>query len=635
MMKKIITLFIICLYGFGAMAQDEDYLLPVFKGEGENRKFGYIDKTGKLVVDYKYDYTSFFSEGMAIIMKKTNGKKYWGFINTKGKQIIACKYDNVGEFSEGLAYVKLGEQSYFINKTGKKVIKLDDNIDYAYTFSQGLCSAKDKLTNKYGFINKNGQFIIAPQFDDAHSFSESLCAVEKNNKWGFINQSGKLVIGFQFDYVDFFSEGLCAVEKNDKWGFINTYRNLVIDYQFIRSHRDHYTFLEGLCGVKYQNSLWGYIDKNGDDAFPHRAFLGTGDFYKGRSVVVTDDNQTEIINKKGKTIKIISKKLDENYMYIRDKNHLFLDDKGNYFHIDYNGNIIWQGEGEGGSSAGAWICFPQNSFLSLFNGEQILIKNLEKGMEVLSYNDSTQTTEYSKVKELIIHQDRVYHLTRLTFINSQTLYANKNIDLELLQIEGTANHPILTNNGYQPLGSISAKDEIFYFSEAENKTISCRVLQVEKDYRSVDKVYNVHLENNCSYIVNHIVASPKCPFILVKHKGNYQEIDEILKNQVSKQLDKYDAVEIPFEMINNHRLEIKILEKKDEISYLDHIYLQVDEEIILPDCSANILKKINKNDEKYFSLKKGDFIEIKFSLPKGITKNSILKLVAKGYYELD
>ena len=282
----------------------------------------------------------------------------------------------------------------------------------------------------------------------------------------------------------------------------------------------------------------------------------------------------------------------------------------------------------------SYICFPKNTLLNLQNGSTIQIRDLKKGTQILSYNPQTKKTEFAKVEKLIIHNDTTYNLTRITFTNSQTLYASLNDEIELLQIEGTENHPILTTDGYRTLGNITENDKILYYSEFNNKIIECSILQVEKNYRTVNEVYNIKLENGNPYIINNIIASPKCPFVYVKQNGIYQQIDEILKNQVSDKLDRYDYLEIPFEMIENNTLEIKIAEIKDEISYLDHIYLQVGEQIIQAECKTEILQKTQSNDNEYYQLQKGEYFELVFNLPDNIDKTTKIQLVAKGYYEL-
>ncbi|HEF3474383.1 TPA: WG repeat-containing protein, partial [Campylobacter coli] len=60
-----------------------------------------------------------------------------------------------------------------------------------------------ELNGKWGFIDKNGEFVIEPKFDGVGNFSEGLARVELNGKYGFIDKSGKIVIEPKFDDIGY------------------------------------------------------------------------------------------------------------------------------------------------------------------------------------------------------------------------------------------------------------------------------------------------------------------------------------------------------------------------------------------------------------------------------------------------
>jgi hypothetical protein len=99
-------------------------------------KFGFIDKTGKVVIPLKYDLVDLFSEGLAKVT--LNNKD--GFIDQSGKELIPLKYDRVEWFSEGLAGVELNGKWGFIDKSGKEVIAL--KYLEAYPFDEGLAEVQ-------------------------------------------------------------------------------------------------------------------------------------------------------------------------------------------------------------------------------------------------------------------------------------------------------------------------------------------------------------------------------------------------------------------------------------------------------------------------------------------------------------
>ena len=61
-------------------------------------------------------------------------------------------------------------------------------------------------------------FPIAPQFEEADSFSEGLARVKTGDKWGYIDKEGKLVIQPQLDEAEKFSDGLALVRTYQSVG---------------------------------------------------------------------------------------------------------------------------------------------------------------------------------------------------------------------------------------------------------------------------------------------------------------------------------------------------------------------------------------------------------------------------------
>ena len=66
------------------------------------KKYGFIDKSGKVVIELQFDDAGYFSEGLARVEK--DGK--WGFIDKSGKVVIEPQFDDAEDFSEGLAKVQ-------------------------------------------------------------------------------------------------------------------------------------------------------------------------------------------------------------------------------------------------------------------------------------------------------------------------------------------------------------------------------------------------------------------------------------------------------------------------------------------------------------------------------------------------
>ena len=123
----------------------------------------------------------------------------------------------------------------------------------------GGCS--DTVPKGYGFIDKDGKFIIKPRLNYALSFSEGLAGVTLDgSKWGFIAKSGNLIVKPHFDKVGNFSEGLAPVQTgwDGPWGFIDNTGKMRIDPKFTAADAFH----RGVAQVELDGKIL-LIDKHG------------------------------------------------------------------------------------------------------------------------------------------------------------------------------------------------------------------------------------------------------------------------------------------------------------------------------------------------------------------------------------
>ena len=217
---------------------------------GSYEKWGFIDTAGRVTYLPEVTLLGTFHEGLAFFKKGDRA----GYVNRELKIVIAPNFKSAGHFYNGRARViDLDGSSFYIDKSGQKVFANREGSD----FQNGL--AFFKSNNKYGFLNTNGEIVLAPQYDFAQFFGDGLANVCVGEKWGFIDVTGQFVIPPQFDDAGEFSEGLARVAKGGKWGFIDKTGKVVIPFQF-----DKWTswFEGGICEVHLNNKM-GYIDKTG------------------------------------------------------------------------------------------------------------------------------------------------------------------------------------------------------------------------------------------------------------------------------------------------------------------------------------------------------------------------------------
>jgi intein/homing endonuclease len=150
------------------------------------------------------------------------------------------------------------------------------------------------------------------------------------------------------------------------------------------------------------------------------------------------------------------------------------------------------------------------------NNSEIPIKAVMPGMKIQSYNPTDKKMEIQEVKKLLVHKDKPTILTKIVFTNSNLIYANTSNELNLIELEATQNHPILTNNGIKKILDITLVDKLVYFNSTTKKFEECEILSIVRNNRVVNEVYNIQLNSNNLYLVHGVPASSKCPFVFVK-----------------------------------------------------------------------------------------------------------------------
>ena len=167
---------IVCKNGkWGLIDYDEVELFPIqneglgtfseyktwFKKDG---RYGFIDRTGRIIIENKYSWVSFFRQGKAIVIDKTIH-----MINENGNTI------------KELPYTKIEKNGNFFFKVwvGKKI---------------GFISLEDFTE------------VVPPIYQDGQTYNENIY-LKKNNKWGIMDKEGNKIGDFTSDLVRIINNG--------------------------------------------------------------------------------------------------------------------------------------------------------------------------------------------------------------------------------------------------------------------------------------------------------------------------------------------------------------------------------------------------------------------------------------------
>ena len=121
-----------------------------------------------------------------------------------------------------------------------------------------------------------------------------------------------------------------------------------------------------------------------------------------------------------------------------------------------------------------------------------------------------------------------------------------------------------------------------------------------------------------------------CPFVYLNQNIENKFQGEILRHLDKQNKEGWQRLKVFPENIENGKIKITLSEEKDEETYLNALYLEVNDKKILPTITDNQINKIIRDDDKYLTIKKGDFLE--FTFPYESSDLSNVYLHAKGFY---
>lgn len=184
----------------------------------------------------------------------------------------------------------------YVGKDGSFVIEAKFLAADSFA-DNGLAAVKTR--DGWGYIRKDGTPVVNPQFDMAYSFTDKgLALVKIGEKYGYINRAGAYVIVPRFeDARSFRADGTAQVKEFGKWGVINTKGEYTINPQF-----DEISTVSS-CGLTrvMTDGKYGYIEKSGVYAI-NPTYTFAKDFAANGLALVEKDGEYGFINKKNELV---------------------------------------------------------------------------------------------------------------------------------------------------------------------------------------------------------------------------------------------------------------------------------------------------------------------------------------------
>ncbi|MGN1134603.1 MAG: WG repeat-containing protein [Oscillospiraceae bacterium] len=288
-------------------------LYPIFQNGG----FEYIDKSGNIVTDYKFDTANFFSEGFASVSREgkygaidmsanikiplsycylgkfscglaavKNSNEKFGFIDLNNKIIIPYKYDFVKNFSENIAVVSEDNYDFvMVNQNGEELFTAECNYraligsfknglqrqGYSYYDIAGNCVISDHIYRMDAWEFLPGDFsdglAVYPVINDSewqitNDYDINYYMDSNNWKYKYIDIYGNSAFEDMYDHAENFSENLAVIEKNGQRGVIDNSGKLIYsnDTVYGQYSEGYITYYKETNGLK----KYGFLDEKGN-----------------------------------------------------------------------------------------------------------------------------------------------------------------------------------------------------------------------------------------------------------------------------------------------------------------------------------------------------------------------------------
>ncbi len=271
-----------------------------------DNKAGIIDRSGKFIVSPAYTYIGDYANGFAIaydgegsvvldedgnvLSEKYsfissydsnraaytidfgNGQWVSGYLDEKGKPVIKAGYEQAMDFEGDRAVVKLASGNYALIDPSGNVVKTFDHR-YVGEISEGMMMYQPIDSEKYGYMDINGNVVISPSFIYAESFEGGNAVVEVSEdysvrKLGLIDKKGRFVIEPQYNELLQLGEGMTAagvpidpqnIFGASKYALVGADGKLRTDFTFYRIDSFH----EGIASAQDVTGTF-FIDASGN-----------------------------------------------------------------------------------------------------------------------------------------------------------------------------------------------------------------------------------------------------------------------------------------------------------------------------------------------------------------------------------
>jgi hypothetical protein len=266
----------------------------------DRKKWGLIGEDGAWIVEPRWDGAGGFREGRACVANAVKKRWRWRFAGVDGNEVgPEAGWFKLSALADGRAFAEdePGSGTYLIDRDGNRVGSAmfagsNGEADVgvrAWPFSEGLAAVQDAAGGAWGFVDRDGAWVVGPRYAAAASFSEGLaCVRTADNDVLFVDPSGAECFRCPRKYLALssFSEGLALLPSaEDSLAKVYVDRDGQVR---IPARREHWgSFRDGRALYRLQSGACGFIDAGGQVVI-EPTFMNAQDFRDGLALVTPD-----------------------------------------------------------------------------------------------------------------------------------------------------------------------------------------------------------------------------------------------------------------------------------------------------------------------------------------------------------
>ena len=254
----------------------------------KNDKFDYIDTNGKSLFDFKYEDLTFMgwlNENNKVPVFRAKLNNMYGYVTQDGKEIISLSYSFVGTFYDLFLVTKDNKNWGLVDQNDKTILP----FKYQWHFPNNSFSGSGfepiqlNATGKWSICDSLGNFLMDFKYDYIGNFMGEIAPFELNKKFGFINKKGEVIVEPIYDnIIEIYNLRVSIpVNKGAEWEEVM---------------EDDYSYIERKGGK------WGFINQEGNEITP-LVYDEVSKIFPDGKAKVTLDGRTFFIDQNGNEIK--------------------------------------------------------------------------------------------------------------------------------------------------------------------------------------------------------------------------------------------------------------------------------------------------------------------------------------------